>query len=117
VRDTAGDIAEAAAEQRPTRARIVGSLLYALAAVFVAFGAALISGLATQVTALEKELAALEDTAGTAVARIEDEYRAEVARLDESNRTRRGDIAAIEERVAAIEAIHGGALVDHARQQ
>ena len=113
--DTAGDIAEAAADQRPSRARIVGSLLYALAAVFVAFGAALISGLATQVASLEKELAAFEDSAGAAVARIEDEYRAEVARLDESNRTRRGDIAAIEERVAAIEAIHRGSSVDHAQ--
>ena len=113
--DTAGDIAEAAADQRPSRARIVGSLLYALAAVFVAFGAALISGLSTQVASLEKELEAFEDTTGAALARMEDEYRAEIARLDESNRTRRGDIAAIEERVAAIEAIHRGSSVDHAQ--
>jgi len=50
-----------------------------------------------------KDLVKLEDATEDDQVRLEKEFETEIARLDESNRSRRNDIATLEERIAVLE--------------
>ena len=108
---TAEDAADP--DSTPSRRSLVANLLYAVAAVLVAYLTTIISGLANDVANLSTELERFEADASVQIEDAEDAWRAEVARLDESNRNRRNSIADLEERIAAVEAFHPPG-VDHA---
>lgn len=94
------------ADRKPPRRSIVAWLVYALAAVLLAF-------LTTQITNLENDISTLKDRQfGLEVAhlrgleKLESRLEAEIDRLDESNRGSRIELQQIAERISAVEAIH-----------
>jgi len=97
----------------PSRRSLVANLLYAVAAILVAYLTTVITGLSNDVSSLKAELARFENEAQLEIEQAEDAWRTEVARLDESNRNRRNSIADLEERIAGVEAIHPPGI-DHA---
>jgi predicted nuclease with TOPRIM domain len=57
---------------------------------------------------LERNVARIDSEAEAAIDKLETQFRQEISRLDESNRTRRNDIADLEERIARLEERTGG---------
>ena len=67
---------------------------------------------ASDAEANSKAIVKLEDQTEEGLFRQENTFEQEIARLDESNTTRRNDLAALEERIAVLETASGGKASD-----
>ena len=85
---------------RSTYAIYVGLIIVSLTATF--FGIQW-QQTESEVNQLESELRAVTSGLTTDIEKLEEDLDAEIARLDESNRTRRNDIFELEERIARLE--------------
>ena len=56
-----------------------------------------------EVANLAEKVAVIDEDTEKEIEQLEIQFRQEIARLDESNRTRRNDIADLEERIARLE--------------